>query len=75
MFRITTEDPLLKVKEITVEKEVVKEIQVLPESFAKLQEVDQLEAWMQSVGLEAVDAKQRTKEGILNHLRAIGRVK
>lgn len=74
LFYITEEDPNLKVKTV-VQKEIeTVEVNILPASFAKTLEIDQIESWAIAEGL-SIPQDKRTKEGIIEYLTSLGRIK
>lgn len=74
MFKITEEDPTLKVKTLTQNVEVKVEVQVLNKDFVDLLSVDQLEAFANTNKMD-ISAVKKTKASLVEFLEANGRIK
>ena len=74
MFKVTREDPTLKVKTLTQNVEVRVEVQVLNKDFVDLLSVDQLEAFANTNKLD-ISGVKKTKSALVEFLENNGRIK
>jgi hypothetical protein len=74
MFKITEEDPTLKVKMITQNVEVKVDVQVMNKEFVDLLSVDQLEAFANTNKID-ISAVKKTKAAMVEFLASTGHIK
>lgn len=74
MFRITEEDPTLKVKTVTQNVEVKVEVQVLNKEFIDILSVEQLEVFANTNKLD-ISAVKKTKAALVEFLTGTGHIK
>jgi hypothetical protein len=74
MFKITEEDPTLKVKTLTNNVEVKVEVQVLNKEFVDMLSVEQLEAFANTNQLD-ISGVKKTKTALVEFLQDNGRIK
>ena len=74
MFRITEEDPTLKVKMITNNIETKVEVQVLNKDFVDMLSVEQLESFANTNKLD-ISAVKKTKAAMVEFLGNAGHIK
>ena len=74
MFKITEEDPTLKVKTLTNNVEVKVEVQVLNKEFVDMLSVEQLEAFANTNQLD-ISGVKKTTTALVEFLQDNGRIK